>query len=161
MPPPAPNGQGPLLAAPRYRPPHPRPPLLLLPLPCGRARRGPSFSPSMPHATEALEKPPATTRSLFSPFSSRPHPSLSSSPTLLHRLHVRLVGSCHQRPLLLSSSCLSATASAASQSDPPICHRCPQLRPPSPSLFRTDTVGLCLHRHQPPELSPRQRTPLS
>jgi hypothetical protein len=38
---------------------------------------------------------------------------------------------------------------------PPICHRCPHLRPPSPPLFRADTAGSCLHRRRPLELSPR------
>jgi hypothetical protein len=37
----------------------------------------------------------------------------------------------------------------------PIRHRCPHLRLPSPSLFRTNTAGSCLHHHRPPELSPR------
>jgi hypothetical protein len=35
------------------------------------------------------------------------------------------------------------------------------LRPPSPSLLRTDTAGPHLHRHRPLELSPRRRMPLS
>jgi hypothetical protein len=39
-----------------------------------------SFFTSLPRATEALEKPPATTHSLFSPFSSRPCSSSSSPP---------------------------------------------------------------------------------
>jgi hypothetical protein len=38
------------------------------------------FFPSLPRATEALEKPPAATHSLFLPFSYRPRPSSSSSP---------------------------------------------------------------------------------
>jgi hypothetical protein len=33
------------------------------------------------------------------------------------------------------------------------------LRPPSPSFFRTDSAGSCLHRHWPPELLPHRRTP--
>jgi hypothetical protein len=43
---------------------------------------------------------------------------------------------------------------------PPICHHCPHLRSPSSSLFCTDTAGSCLHRHRPPKLPPRRRTPL-
>jgi hypothetical protein len=54
--------------------------ILLLPLPCSHAHRGPSFFPSLPRATEAPEKPSAATHSLFSLFSSRPCLSLSSSP---------------------------------------------------------------------------------
>jgi hypothetical protein len=85
-----------------------RPPLLLLHLPHGHARRAPAFFPSLPCATEALEKPTSDYA-----FSSRQRPSSSSPP--LHRLHVCLASSHHRRPLLLSGFRPSATAYAPSR----------------------------------------------
>jgi hypothetical protein len=55
----------------------PSPPSASAMWPCPQ---GPLLFPLQPRTTDALEKPPAATRSLFSPFSSRPRPSSSSYP---------------------------------------------------------------------------------
>jgi hypothetical protein len=113
-------------------------------------------APPPPISLSALPaRPPIwRRRRCLTPLRSVPRPSLSSPPSPPstrppHRLSP-------PEPPLLSGSRPSAIASVASRPDLPICHRCPHLRPPSPSLFRADTVGSCLHRHWPPELPPRR-----
>jgi hypothetical protein len=127
------------------------PPPLFLSFSLRRVER-PSRPPFLPRAPAKSKKSPT-------PHSAPFYARAQSPPPLLHHLRACLTSSRHRTPLLLSGPHPSATASAASRWDPPICHRCPHLRPPSPSLFRAHTTGSCLHCHRPSELSPHRRTP--
>jgi hypothetical protein len=86
-PPPVPDGRGhcwPPCAVDR----HARgPPLLLLSLPCGRGHGGPSFFPSLPYATEALEKPPPAPSFLRSPLDCARAQAPPPSPPPTHPPH--------------------------------------------------------------------------
>jgi hypothetical protein len=129
--------------------PH-RPPLSpFLPPPCGTPEPTPPFPPLLsPRARRFGEHAGASLCSVPRPILS------SSSPPSPPRMHPTrwLLQPEIPPPLRFPSErhCLHHFTVR-----PPIHHRCPQWRPPSPSLFCTNTTGLCLHRRRPPELPPR------
>jgi hypothetical protein len=111
-PPPTPAGWGPLTATLCCRPLC-RAPLshLLLP-PHGRRPPSPFPSLGLCRRADCFKTTPA---GVPSPFCRSPPDHAHTQTPLLHRLRVCLIGSHHRRPLLLSGSCPTATASAASR----------------------------------------------
>jgi hypothetical protein len=125
-------------------------------LPCAADRCAGSPLPSSPTPTRVPTPSPFSHCPVpVSPFSSQPRLSLKPPPP-------------HFSTAYASASLALTTGDPSPYPVPvhftmrlPIRHCGPQLMPPSPSLFHTDTARSRLHRHRPPELPPCRRTLLS